>query len=535
MKRYILFTLILVAATAFITVKYFRSLSSSGIHAGDVIRNIPGNASAVFEFTNDKGFYEIFANNTLLGNLIGEHQLGELDTLREQLFENGALHQMFDNSHIFISLHPAAGQENNLLITAASAKEFDRVALEDFAKQKHPGILITPLTVDDRKGYTVFFTSLKKRFYILNKDGHIYTASFSKPLVEQSARYKGTDLESFTLLPDQQNSTSLANLYVNYQQLSPLFDQMFSNKTTDIFKSFRLLPASAALNLNFKSDALMFNGYTNLQADKPSSYLNLFALQQPVDMQLVEIYPSTTAYAMEMAVSDPQKFEADLNTFHDKAGIKTERDTLLARIKTETGINIKPEFIKRLSNEFAVVTTRYREKFALIKVKDGLDLRPFMTNISNMVTDDIGQFKYNKLPYYLLGDAFNGFRRPYFRIIDNYLLLANSVKEIESYNDSYLNRKFLSQTEQYQRFNNLLAERCNIAFIINFKNAQPLLRHDLADAVYNAYTANKLSVKNFYGASYQLTAADKNFYTNFCMVQNQADTSGRSVSAEKPQ
>lgn len=533
MKRYILFTLILVAATVFITVKYFRSLSSSGTHAGDVIRNIPGNASAVFEFTNDKGFYEIFANNTLLGNLIGENQMGELDTVRKQLFSNAAIHQMFDDSHIFISLHPAAGHDNNLLITAASGKEFDRRAFDDFATQKHPGILITPLSINEKKGYTVFFTALKKRFYIINKDGHIYTASFSKPLIEQSALHKATDLQSFTLLPDQQNSTSLANLYVNYQQLSPLFDELFSNKTSDIFKSFRLLPASAALNLNFKSDALMFNGYTNLQPNKPSSYLNLFAMQQPVDMQLIEIYPSTTAYAMEMAVSDPQKFEADLNSFHDKAGINSDRDPLLARIKTETGINIKPEFGKRLSNEFAVVTTRYREKFALIKVKDGLDLRPFMTNISNMITDDVGQFKYNKLPYYLLGDAFNGFPRPYFRIIDNYLLLANSLKEIESYNDSYLNRKFLSRTGQYERFNNLLAERCNIAFIINFKNAQPLLKHDLANAVYDAYIANKLSVKNFYGASYQLTAADKNFYTNFCMIQNQIETTSTADNAEK--
>jgi len=42
--------------------------------------------------------------------------------------------------------------------------------------------------------------------------------------------------------------------------------------------------------------------------------------------------------------------------------------------------------------------------------------------------------------------------------------------------------------------------------------------------VYDAYQINTLSWKKFYGASYQFTASDKNFYTNFCMLQNQPDT-----------
>lgn len=525
MKKFILFTLLLIAATAYITVKYFKSLQLSGIHAGNVIRTIPDSAAAVFEFNNDKGFFEIFNDNSLLGSLIGEHKMAELDTVRKVLFANAALQQWFNGSNVFISLHPSNVSETELLLTAAASKDFDAAAMEGLAKQKNTGMLITPLSIDDKKGYTVYFAALKKRFYIIHKEGNIFAASFSKSLIQKSALFQpDNDRDAFVLLPDQQNSSSLANLYINYSQLTPLFDQLFDNHTSDLFKSFRLLPASAALNLNYKTDALMFNGYTSIQTDKPATYLNLFTAQQPVENQLKEIYPSTTAYSMDMAVSDPQKFSADLTQFHEKARLKTDRDTLFARIKTETGINLKAEFAKQMGYEFAVVTTRYRERIAIISIKNGPDMRPFMTNISNMVNDDMGQFKYNKLPYFLLGDAFNGFRRPYFRIMDNYLVLANSVKELDSYYDSYINRKFLNKTEQYVRLDNLLAEKSNVSFYINFKNAQNILKNDLKPGFYSAFKDNKLSLKYFYAASFQFTSTDKNFYTNLCILQNAPDT-----------
>lgn len=525
MRKFILLTLILIAATAYITVKYFKSLNSSGVHAGNIMRTIPDSAAAVLEFSNDKGFYEIFNDNTLLGSLVGEQKLSELDTVRKVLFGQPLLQAFFNNSNVFISLHPSGSSETELLLTAAAAKDFDIDAFDALAKQKKKGILITPLTIDDKKGYTVYFTSLKKRFYIINTEGSIFSASFSKSLITKAALYKDDkDKPAFIVLPDQQNSNSLANLYINYGQLTPLFDQLFKSKNNDLFKSYRLLPALAALNLNYKTDALMFNGYTDLEPTRPASYLNLFAGQQPVENHLKEISPSTLAYSMNMAVSDPAKFLADLAAFHDKAGLKAEKDTLFSRIDAETGIAIKAEFGKLLNNEFAVITTRYREQFGLVMVKDGSKLRPLMNNISTMVNEEIGQFNYNKLPYFLLGDAFNIFRRPYFRIVDNYLVLANSTKELDSFYDSYINRKFLNKTSQYVRFDNLMAERSNVAFFINFKNAQSILKNDLKAEFYSAYQQNRLSFKNFYAASYQFTATDKNFYTNFCMLQNTPDT-----------
>jgi hypothetical protein len=527
MKRLILITLILFVATGYITVKYFKNLNTSGVHAGNVMRTIPGTAALVFELTNEKSFYDIYADNDQLNSLLGEKRIAEFDTVRKLLFDNPLLFSAFNERNVFVSIHPAATDEAQILLTTSAGRNFDVTNIDKVSKQVKTGMVITPLKIGDKKGYNIYFNSLKKRFYIINIDGNIFSGSFSKDLITSCANYKpDRDKDAFLLLPDQQNTNSLANLYINYPQLNTLFGQFFSNKNTDIFKALRLLPAQGALNINYKTDALMFSGYTNIHKDEKATYLNLFTTQQPVVNHLKELFPSTTAYALTMATSDPEKFSADLNDFHKKAGLKTEKGQLFSKIKTETGININAEFARLLNKEFAVVTTRYNEKLAIISVKDGSKLRPFMNNISGMINDDIGQFNYAKLPYFLLGDAFAGFKRPYFRIVDNYLVLANTSRELETYLDTYINRKFLNQTDTYNNFDNLVAERSNVAFFIHFKNAQQVLKNDLKPVFYDDFKNNRLSWRNFYAASYQLTATDNNFYTNYCMQRLAVDTTG---------
>ena len=289
-----------------------------------------------------------------------------------------------------------------------------------------------------------------------------------------------------------------------------------------------------------------------MRQDKPASYLNLYTNQGAAVNYLKDIFPSTTAYSVNFAVADPLKFSADLSSWHIRAGLKNEKDLLFNKIRSETGINLKTEFNKLLGNEFAVVTTRYFEKFAIVSVKDGSKLRQLLAGISK-ITDEpgqmpvadhkgrsslgltqdskmdffrenTGQLNYDKLPFFLLGDAFSIFRHPYYMIIDNYLVLANSSNELKSYYDSYINRKFLSKNDQYNDFNNLLAEQSNVTFFFHFKNSLPILKQDLYPNIYDTFDQKDAAWADFYAASWQFTAAEKSFYTNVCMQLNKSTT-----------
>ena len=526
MKRLIIATLILLIAAVSVTVVYFKNLNTPSQNRSRIMRALPTDAAFIFEFNNDAGFYDIFKGNKLFSAVVGQQSLNELDTLRHQLLLSPTLEHFFADQNIFISVHPASNNVLELLLTTSAVKNFSVDLLDDLAKQHDVNLLITPTEIDGKKAYTVYSSKIKKRFYLVNASDDIFSGSFSKELVEKVAQIKSqkNQLNNYVLLPDQQNANSLGNLYVNYSSLAPLFEQLFQNKNTDIFKSFRLFSGTAAMALNFKSDALMFSGVTDIQRNRPVSYLNLFINQQAVTNHLKEIYPSTTAYGIGFAISDVAKFRFALSQFQAKAGLQVERDQLFGTIKKETGISITNEFNNLLGNEFAVATTKYREKLGFISVKDGVKLKKLMYNLCTVNNDETGRFNYEKLPYFLLGDAFNFFKKPYFMILDNYLVLANSSNELLSYRDSYFNHKFLNKTDGYAAFDNLLAEKSNITYFIHFKNIAPLLKNDLNQHFYDIFENTEPGLNNFYGASYQFTAANNSFYTNFCMKLNISDT-----------
>ncbi len=525
MKRLIITTIILLIAAVGITVIYFKNLNPQAQQTNRIIHNIPGNAAIIFEFNNDDGFYDIFKDNQLFASIIGKRSMDDLDTLRQQFLLNPALVRFFTGQNIFISLHPFKNNSIDWLLTTSASKEFKTSIIDELAKQQNSDLLITAESIAGKKGYVIYSKTIKKRFYLINKDDDIFSGSFSKEVIIQCIQNDPKKNNTpFVLLPDQQNANSLANLYVNYSQLDLLFAQFFTNKNTAIFKSFRSFSGSSALSLNFKNNALMFSGLTDVQKDMPEAYLDLFIDQQPVVSQLKNIFPSSLAYSIAFGVSNTTRFNTDLSQWQINAKMLREKDSLFKKVKAETGINLIKEFDQLLGNEFAVVTTRYQEKFGIILVKDGSNLKPILDNISTKLSDNTGQFNYNKLPFFLLGDAFNVFRRPYYMILDNYLVLANSTNELASYYDSYIKRKFLNKIGEYNQFDNLLAERSNIAWLINFKNTQAELKRDMNTGFYTAFETNEPGWKNYYSASLQLASSGKLFYTNFCMNLNLLDT-----------
>lgn len=275
----------------------------------------------------------------------------------------------------------------------------------------------------------------------------------------------------------------------------------------------------------------MFNGTSTLTPGGRHGYLNVFINQKPVSNHLKSILPSTTAYYNSFALSNPQQFFTDLDKWQQNTGISKKENRLYSTIKNETGVNIREAFTKLAGNEFAIFTTRFQEKLAIVALKDGSKLLPHFLNIGTGMSENSGRLNYDRVMYYLLGDAFGGFRKPYFMIIDNYLILATSYKEIESYYESYLSRKFLAKAEGYTNFDNLMSQRSNICYFVHSKNARYVFRRSMRKQTYRLFNEDTPGWQDVYGASYQLTAAGNSFYTNFCIGANEKKADEQELAA----
>jgi len=236
MKRLIFITILLLAATILVTVVYFKSLNNATQHTSQVLSTIPNNASLIFEFNNEKGFYDIFSDNKLFTNIIGEEKMAELAALKKIVLQNPSFEPFLNGQNLYVSLHPEKGNNIDFLLTVAISKGFETNLFDQIIKQRKSGIVINTFETAGKQGYVIYLNQLKKRFYLINGEDHTLSGSFSKDLIEACARYDyKREKQAFVLLSDRQSSNSLANLYVNYEALTALFEQLFLNKNTDLF------------------------------------------------------------------------------------------------------------------------------------------------------------------------------------------------------------------------------------------------------------------------------------------------------------
>jgi len=135
MRRFIIITIILLIATALITVVYFKNLNTPGLHTSQTMRAIPGNAALVFEFNNDDGFYDIFKGNKLLPHLLANSNLLIWKHFRKQLLANSLITKFFTGQNAFISLHPLKDHSIGLLFTIAAAKGFSLTHIDQLANK----------------------------------------------------------------------------------------------------------------------------------------------------------------------------------------------------------------------------------------------------------------------------------------------------------------------------------------------------------------------------------------------------------------
>ncbi len=522
MRGIILVTVFSFLIAITVTVFYFSKIKLPGQNTTNVTDQIPEDAVLVFEFKNDAGFYDLFKESTLLTSFIGQKKAYELQYLHDKLLKKSSLSSAFGKQGIFISLHTGTNSGNiEMLLTANSEGVIDlQKSLETIVKQTDGAL--GPEKIGNKTIQTIYFPALKEVFYVAN-NARVLAGSFSKALLlEFLDERKENKVSNLTQLSDQQNKNSIANLYVNYQQFPVLFNQLFRYQKDDFFRFLNNFPASAALSLNYKSDALLFNGYT--QTDTAAAdYLDIFIRQKPIKSTIQAVYPINTALAVGFAYAETTTFLTALDSWQKKLHNDLKAKNLFNQIRNETGVAIQTVFRKQLGNEFAVVTTAENEKIAIIKVKNGSELEPFLRNISIEPDSLQSRLKYQNLPFYLLGKPFLHFKQPYFMLIDNYLLLANSQNEIDRYLENYHHQHFLNEDRQYYNFAALMAEQSNITFFIHLPNSFRILKNTLQPAFNKVFSGKGSGWKNYYAASLQLTASEDKFYTNFYLQQIQTE------------
>lgn len=500
-----------------VTWLYFKDIYSSEKSVDKVFSVIPDDASLIFEYKNEDSFYDIFKDFTLFSDVIGKKNIDHLKALKNIFVDDELFSSHFSQNELFFSLHKTTKQHAAILVLVPlTRKQLENS--EDIFELLSSKYQLDKHTSEKNTLYTISFNNQSKFFFSIYKS--MVVGSFDESLLKLTLEKKGKSENTFLSkdngFSESRNKNAIANLYINYNNLHQLMSN-FSRKSNPAetfgLKSFN---AFSSLNINYQSNAFMFSGITELNGGK-KNYANIFLDQEPGKSTLMNLLPFDAASYLFYYVSDPAKFKTSLNELFIQRKESDKRNTQLKSIAQKHSINIEKEFPLALGKEFGWIQIASGDKLGIVKTKNISRLSFLLSTISSETDGIIRRFDDSDILYYYLGDPFKTFKRPYYAVIENHLVVSNNLPAIKRFLKNYETQDFLSRTDKNISFQQYLSNQGNIFYFIHNSNSKSVISSYLSRDVYRNYRGDNFNWRNIYGLSIQFSADKDRFFTNLYM------------------
>lgn len=512
MKKIIGITTILLFAVISVAYLYFSKLNGRSRNNDLILSEIPASASIVFLYPNDHSLYEIFKDYHLFDTIIGNQNKEEIHWLKDILLRSKKFEKFTSGQKVFLSIHPSTHDTIDFLWSLPLKETITINELPELLNQSGSDIKL----IDSNQIISINSSGLKRPFY-LSIDRGIARGSFSKSLLKDCLNKESGKIEQLFVseIIDgiKNNENELANLFINYRTPGLLTPFLRQNQIGN-FELFKSLTGLSSLTLNYKSDALMFNGITSGRKGR-RSYIDLYLQQKPIKNTLKRIFPYNTANSVTYGISDYNLFHKDL---HELFSLRKSTDSLKKEIDliiSESGLNPDRDIKRLWGDEMSTLQLSTHESLAIIKTSDGSKLQFYLEPVSSEYSDVIRKMNYPGLFYYFWGDPLRKYNKPFFIISDNLIILSNSANTLQKYFRDYNLERFLSKTEQFIQFDQLVADQANISFIFNLNNSRSIIRSLFKKGYADNFRSTSYGIKDLYAVSFQLSSNKDHFFTNF--------------------
>lgn len=514
MRSTIIITSILFAAVIAAAVFYFSDLGGGGQSKQKALALIPDDAVFLTAFDNDPVVAEIFTGFELFQAVLGDDHYRRLTYIRQTMLRQEQLASLTAGQEIVVAFH-AGGSGIDYLIALPVTERLSPRAL--FEAISAAGAGIEPQWVDsvNRKVIRLHLPENIPPLYVTEVDG-VLLASFSEELLDRAVDKKTPKLTAETIQHFRRGSNENAPLtwYINHNRLGKLTHTLTRGKPGNFLRLLEGMTGFSALHMNFRSDAFMFSGNSDLTADT-SAYLSLYAQQRPVEQSLKNLLPANTAIYISFGISDFAALHggiADLLARRDEISQIREQHRL---IRQSPGMSIQEELLPEWGNEFAVAELSNGEELAIIEVRDSLSFARTIQRISTPYPQNMYRLNHSNLLYYSFGDPLKSFTRPYFTVLGNYMICANHTRTLQQFEAEYTAGKTLATTPRYRNFEAMQANKSNFTLFVSNENAARTIARGLRPNFEAAYTDEAhYGYHNFYGWSVQMSGTGNGFFTH---------------------
>lgn len=510
MRNTIILSVVLFVAVVAASLYYFRNLDGEHNRAAKPLRYLPDNTLLIAAIGNNEVSDNIFKDFEVFEALLGHQEFEVMSQFKTKLLRNEVLKKYVDDSEIYISFHPQNKQVETILTiptsTAITAAEFPAILHEVSKYYK-----VSSTDTLDHKIYQLQYGSKDSSLYSIYYN-NVFFASKSMHLLtrilDKHSKHLPEDQIDFFLKGDSRNTA--LSIYFPHQQYDSIVN-LYQRKNTGIFLDFfKNMQGQSVWNINFKQDALMLTGESELD-QYSENYVSLFKNQEKTSQNLYTYFPSNSTVYMEFSISDRSRFQKDLKDL-----FKRRKEKIAEEIDT-TGV--QEQLTNLLGNDIAFVETTGSNFIGFIKLQEKNAWSTLEDRFLENLEDSVYRFKSSGLLYRQYGDLFEEFPRPYLTKVNDVIVIANSSRTLKDYRDAFEQRDLLTGTLGFKNFEKLQGNEANVTFFVHTKNANSKILNSLTPPFQDNFKDKEnYGYQDFYSWSIQLSGNSGKFISQLYAI-----------------
>jgi hypothetical protein len=458
------------------------------------------------------------------------------NSLDSLIRDNDVLFDLIGSRALMVSAHMTGSKEYDFLflteLSEASGIQFIKEYLNTFSaagysfrKEKYGDDDI--IALQNLSDNSILFLSLTSNYLV---------ASYTRKIITDALDYYHSNSQAtrefFIRQEADLDNTGVVQVYMNYTKL-PQFMSSYSDGSNEYVRRLSQTLQSSTLSFTVDNELISATGHTYVN-DSVESYLKTLSLSGKAPSEITAIAPVRTAFFLGLGFSTFQQFFENFkkNLQQDVSEYKSYEENLL-QMEKFLHIKLQENIINWIGDEVAILELQSSGKgldneTALILKADNIEAaRKNLIHIEKMIrrrtpvkfkTVDHKGYTINYLHMkglfkILLGKFFARYDKPYYTIVNNFVIFSNHPQTLKSIIDDYLNKNTLSRSDEFRDFRKKFEDESSVLVYLN----TPVLFNTmkkLADASTRASMENnKEYIVCFRQVAFQLVPEEGGFKT----------------------
>lgn len=529
MKKVIIIAISILVFLALSAYVYFFHLQP--VKKNNPMMAVPADASMVFQMDNPFKQWSKITNNNIWNYLKGNPffaELGqEMDSLNADMEGNEDIWELVMNRPMVMSVHKTRPKDYDFLyiIDLQRATQFNFI--KNYIKNLSDDIdKVYSRTYHDKEIIEFTFTDSPTTYYLYIHE-NLLSISSTHTIIEQSIDQLAEpmlirDLDFIDV--SRELSGNDIKMYINYPAFADYLTIWMDGTESESLDVLKILKYSG-MSLDATDEVFSVEGYSSVQKDQPNL---LTALMKSGDgeINVGTIVPDNASYFMSLGFSNAIDFykqmEKVLKADEDGESFMESKQKIEKYLK----ISIEDDFLSWMDNEIALIQLNSNsnknkvEVAVAIKHKGFADTRERMDYIEAQIKKKT-PVKFKGISYkghdiqflsikgffkLLFGKAFEGIDKPYYTIMDEYVVFSNSPRTLGKIISAVEQRKTLDNTKEYAVFMEDFSYTSNLFVYLSAEEFLSDAQRLLDDESWKELTPHKPYFRSFPMVGMQFTA-----------------------------